>query len=113
MGNETGMTELPKHQGPAPLAKASEERTVPMWFSKLTPPQAKALRQLLAGARTQERMAEQFRRHFGLPGDFEVSPQQLELAASGALPDPKEYDPRKLDSGSEEIGRSRSCNAAA
>src|SRR6185437_2684160 len=43
------------------------------------------------------RMAEKFRRHFGLPGDFEVSPQQLELAASGALPDPKEYDPRTLD----------------
>lgn len=54
MGDETGMTELAKHQGAAPLAKASEERKVPMWLSKLTPPQAKALRELLAGARTQE-----------------------------------------------------------
>lgn len=43
------------------------------------------------------RMAEKFRAHFGLPVDYEVSPQQLELAASDALPDPKEYDPRKLD----------------
>ena len=226
MDDQTGTTNLAKQQASAPLAKASEDRTVPMWLSKLTPQQARALRELLAGARTQEaadaagvdrvtlyrwrtqdpqfmaalsawrnethehaldqflalseasvaavahgisncdsklglrvlkeinrtrekldragdssrskstktdpdarvdqlrlvmrdsspweqihvaellklgleehrtRMAERFRQHFGLPGDFEVSPQQLELAASGALPDPKEYNPRKLD----------------
>lgn len=54
MGDETGTTELAKQQASAPLATASEERTVPMWLSKLTPQQAKALRELLAGARTQE-----------------------------------------------------------
>lgn len=229
MGDEKGSTELAKQEGTtgaASLAKAPDHPSEQMWLSNLTPSQAKALRELLAGARTQEaadaagvdrvtlyrwrtqdpqfmaalsawrnethehamdqmlaladasvcavahgiaecdsklglrvlkeinrtrekldrpgnssrsksskvdpdarvdqirhimrdsspweqihvaellklgleehrtRMAEKFRSHFGLRGDFEVSPQQLELAASGALPDPKEYDPRKLD----------------
>lgn len=226
MGDEMGTTNIVKQQGSAPLAKASDERTVPMWLSKLTPQQATALKALLAGSMIQEaakaagvdratlyrwrtqdpqfkealsawrnethehamdqflalaeasvaavahgiskcdsklglsvlkelnktrekldrveaagpsksskadpdarvdqmrkvmrgsssweqvhvaellklgleehrtRMAEKFRTHFGLTADYEVSPDQLEMAACDAMPDPKEYDPRKLD----------------
>lgn len=226
MGDEAGTTDLARQQASAPLAKASEERTVPMWLSKLTAQQATALKELLSGSMIQEaakaagvdratlyrwrtqdpqfkdalnawrnethehamdqflalaeasvaavaqgisncdsklglsvlkelnkarekldrvegaghsksskvdpdarvdqmrkvmrgsssweqvhiaellklgleehrtRMAEKFRTHFGLPADYQVSPDQLEMAASDALPDPKEYDPRKLD----------------
>lgn len=229
MGDEKGTTELAKQEGAASaaqLVKASDQRSEKMWLSKLTSQQATALRQLLAGARTQEaadaagvdrvtlyrwrtqdpqfmaalsawrnethehamdqflslseasvaavadglsncdsklglrvlkeinrtrekldqagesnrsksakanpdarldqirlvmrdsspweqlhvaellklgleqhrtRMAMIFRQHFGLPGDYEVSIEQIELAASAALPDPSEYDPRKLN----------------
>jgi len=43
------------------------------------------------------RMAEKFRTHFGLPAEYEVSPNEMEMAACDALPDPKQHDPRKLD----------------
>ena len=43
------------------------------------------------------RMAERFRKHFGLPTEYEVSPNEMEMAACDALPGPNQHDPRKLD----------------
>ena len=57
MGDEKGSTELAKQEGTtgaASLAKAPDHPSEQMWLSNLTPSQAKALRELLAGARTQE-----------------------------------------------------------
>ena len=64
---------------------------------ELTPWQVKNTGSLLALglAAHNAQMAAKFRAHFGLPDDFPVNREQIDLAASGALPDPATYDPRK------------------
>ena len=66
-------------------------------MSELTPWQLKNTGLLigLGIAAHDAQMANKFRAHFGLPDDFPVNREQLDLAASGALPDPATYDPRK------------------
>ena len=53
----------------------------------------------MAIATHKAQMADKFRAPFGLPDDFPVNREQLDLAASGALPDPCTYDPRQVGCG--------------
>ncbi len=64
---------------------------------ELSPWEVKNLASIIAQgtAAHKAEMAAKFRAHFGLPDDFPVNREQLDLAASGALPDPATYDPRK------------------
>jgi len=83
-----------------PLAKPNPSRhdqRIKDTVRELTPWQLKNTGSLLALglAAHNAQMAAKFRTHFGLPDDFPVNREQIDLAASGALPDPATYDPRK------------------
>lgn len=87
---------LPKRASvkPKPTKHVQDIRDV---VRELTPWQVKNTGLLLGLglAAHNAQMAAKFRAHFGLPDDFPVNREQIDLAASGALPDPATYDPRK------------------
>lgn len=91
-----------KFRKPAKRSAAPERtpRQQAVWeaMGKMTPWQYKnpssVIEMGIAAYKAQ--MAAKFRAHFGLPDDFPVNREQLDLAASGALPDPATYDPRKV-----------------
>ena len=84
-----------KNQAPA---QSPKEQAIMDATKKMTPWQLKNSDLILemAIATHKAQMAAKFRDHFGLPDDFPVNREQLDLAASGALPDPSTYDPRKV-----------------
>lgn len=79
-------------------ARKPKEQAIWDAAGKMTPWQFKNAASIieLGIATHKAQMAAKFRAHFGLPDDFPVNREQLDLAASGALPDPSTYDPRKV-----------------
>jgi len=78
--------------------QTQKEQAIMDFAGKMTPWQLKNSDKFLemAIATHKAQMAAKFRAHFGLPDDFPVNREQLDLAASGALPDPATFDPRQV-----------------
>lgn len=85
-------------KGSTAPARSPKHQAVWEATGKMTPWQLKnsGLFLEMAIATHNAQMAAKFRAHFGLPDDFPVNREQLDLAASGALPDPSTYDPRQV-----------------